>query len=64
LKQVQQKVAEQQGATSVTVKAVSVMNDKLAQTLTKAGYTAQKVTDSFGRETVNYIKTIPIKNPD
>jgi RHS repeat-associated protein len=59
-----QKVAEQQGASSVTVKAVSVINDKLAQTLTKAGYTAQKVTDSFGRETINYIKTISIKKPD
>lgn len=35
--------------------------EKLAQTLLKAGYTAEKVVDKFGRETINYVKEIEIK---
>ena len=37
------------------------MNQKLAQTLVKAGYISQRVTDSFGRVTTNYIKIVKIK---
>lgn len=53
-----EKLAKAEGVTSLTIKAVNVTNSKLAQALLKAGYTAQKVTDAFGRTTVNYIKKI------
>jgi RHS repeat-associated protein len=58
-----QRLAQQQGATSLTIRAVSVLNPRLARILRKAGYTAEKVTDKFGRETVDYVKTVPVRQP-
>ena len=55
-------LARTEGASSVTITAVNVTNSKLAQTLLKAGYTAQTVTDKFGRGTVNYIKKITVNS--
>ena len=54
------KLAQAEGASSVTITAVNVRDAKLAQTLTKAGYAAKTITDKFGRETVNYSKTIKV----
>jgi RHS repeat-associated protein len=51
-------LAKSEGASSLTITATNVTNSKLAQTLEKAGYTAQQVTDKFGRTTVNYVKRI------
>jgi RHS repeat-associated protein len=55
-------IAKSEGASSVTITAKNVVNAKLGGFLTKAGYTAQKVTDNFGRETVNYVKKIQVGN--
>jgi hypothetical protein len=51
-------LAKSEGASSLTITATNVTNSKLAQTLQKAGYAAQQVTDAFGRTTVNYVKKI------
>jgi RHS repeat-associated protein len=56
------KLAQSEGATSLLLKAVNVTKPELANVLTKAGFAAEKITDKFGRETINYIKKIPI-NP-
>ncbi len=51
-------LAKSEGASSLTITATNVTNSKLAQTLEKAGYAAQQVSDNFGRTTVNYVKKI------
>jgi RHS repeat-associated protein len=53
-------LAKSEKVSSVTVKALNVTNDKLAQALTQAGYVAQTVKDAFGRVTTNYVKTFTI----
>jgi len=53
-------LAKSEGVSTLVIRAVNVINDKVAQFLTKAGYSAEKVVDKFGRETVNYVKTIKV----
>ena len=54
------KLARSEGASSLTIRAVNVIDAKLTKALTRAGYTAEKITDTFGRETVDYVESVTL----